>query len=138
MHLPLLLNTNHLIPPTSSRDTMTSFPFDDKFDIIPSGLGSRLRGDSFRVIQLISMVAENPGRNAHYLEELQTTVAVMADYLESAGFKGDGGAIPGDRAPDVIDFLFEAGAAGIKERLRSAFAPSEDDDYEDDEMSEDD
>jgi hypothetical protein len=93
------------------------------FDVIPGSLQRRLRGDMFRVIQMTTMVVENPLRNAHFLEVAKMLIEDCQDYLEEFGMSGDGQSAPSavTREPDLIDLVGAYTAEGLSNFLRSRF-----------------
>ena len=93
------------------------------FDVIPASVQRRLRADMFRVIQMTTMVVENPFRNAHFLEVAKLVIEDSQEYLEEVGMTGDGENAPAGvaREPDLIDLLSTYTAQGLSEYLRKRF-----------------
>jgi hypothetical protein len=67
---------------------------------------------------MVAMVAENPGRNAHFLDSCSKIIEDIEDYLDEAGIKGDGRIPPESNRLDAVDMLFLKTAEGLKNYFR--------------------
>jgi hypothetical protein len=101
----------------------------DPFDILAPNLEAKLREDCFRVVSMIAMVAEDPVKNAHFINECHTLLEKIHSYLSEAGLEGDGETPVVSKQLDVVDLLFLKTAEGIKRYFQNALDdPGEDDD----------
>lgn len=102
----------------------------DPFDIIEPNFDTKLREDCFRVVSMVAMVAEDPGKNAHFIGECHGLLDDIENYLDAAGFVGDGEIPEVGKQLDVVDLLFLKTAEGLKRYFREATHESEE--YDDD------
>ena len=98
------------------------------YDVVPAAIQRRLRGDMFRVIQMTTMVVENPFRNAHFLEVAKMVIEDSQEYLEELGMSGDGDDAPAgvSREPDIVDLIGAYTAQGLQQWLRKRFIIEDD------------
>ncbi len=103
-------------------------PFD-----FSNGIESKLRDDCFRVVSMVAMVAEDPGRNAHFLNDCTEIIEEMRDYLADAGVQGDGRNLPESQQLDAVDMLFLKTAEGLKQYFKRALTQDDElNDYDED------
>jgi hypothetical protein len=101
----------------------------DDFDVIPPEVARRLRGDMFRVFQLVIMAVESPFRNAHLLAVACEVIEDAQEYLEEAGMMGEGDGPPGSPVPepDFIDLIGTYTQQGLVHFLRKRYGDDDDD-----------
>ena len=111
---------------------ITGFALDigGNFDVIPPEVARRLRGDMFRVFQLVIMAVESPIRNAHMLSVACEVIEDAQDYLEEVGLIGEGDGVPGSPVPepDFIDLIGTYTQQGLVHFLRNRYGDDGDDD----------
>ncbi len=101
-------------------------PFDPS-----ANLESQLRDDCFRIVSMVTMVAENPGRNAHFLDSCIEIMENIGEYLDEAGIEGDGRTPPESHTLDAVDMLFLKTAEGLKNYFRAGIEQGEFNDDDD-------
>jgi len=106
----------------------------DDFDVIPPEFGRKLRTDSFRIIQMVCLVAEDPYRYAHYLENIKQVADDMQGYTGELGMFGSEQGVPNyGPSSDTFDIVFDGVTNQLKNVIRQKITAQnlEEEEYDD-------
>ena len=69
----------------------------------------------FRCVTLLTHIAEDPGKNAHLIDDVIGVANDIKLKLEEKGFEGDGNPVPETTQLDVVDLIALKTASGLKD-----------------------
>ena len=114
----------------SKQQTHTSDTMGDPFDkFLGNDFESKLQENCFQVMQLISLVAQNPQNNSHFATKAKQLVTEIEASLEERGYTSQENQVEEVQTLDVVDLLFLRGAEGLKNYFQNMTQES---DYDDD------